>query len=146
MCFDHKIEILRNFSEHLVPYNFPLSPMDFEYDIACLKKNEAEVDGYTIIMHFNKAFYGKYYLETFQIYNKNSPFLPFCLVAKLAKKALGSYHLSLVEFYQHDHKIYCWTVCVDERGRPIPSPIKSKTKNFEGFEYSYVKPEQLNLY
>lgn len=140
--------MIRNLANHLVDYNFPLSPMEFEYDIACLKKMELEVDGYTVVIYFNKAFYEKYYLETFQIYSKHSPFLPFNLVTKLAKKALGEHLLSLVEFYNYDHKIYCWTVCVDERGRPIPSPIqeKSKTKNFEGFEYSYMKPDQLDLY
>lgn len=148
MSFDQKIEIIRNLGEQLVDYNFPLGPMENEYDIACLKKNEVEVDGFSVVIHFNKAYYGKYFLETFQVYNKHAPFLPFCLVTKLAKKVLGSHLLSLVEFYQKDHKIYCWTVCVDERGRPIPSPIqeKSKIKNFEGFEYSYMHPEQLNLY
>ena len=148
MSFDEKIEIIRNLSNHLVDYNFPLSPMDFEYDIACLKKAELDADGYSIVIHFNKAFYGKYYLETFQIFNKHAPFLPFSLVAKLAKKTLGSHHLSLVEFYQQDRKIYCWSVCVDERGRPIVSPIQdqSKPKMFEGFEYRSMHPGQLNLY
>jgi hypothetical protein len=146
--FDQKIEMLRNLSKHLVGYNFPLGPMDTEYDIAILKKTEIEVDGYTVIVHFNRAYYEKYFLETFQIYNKHSPFLPFYLVTKLAQKVLGSHHLSLVEFYQKDHKIYCWSVCVDDRGRPINSPLheKTKVKNFEGFEYNYMKPEQLNLY
>lgn len=146
--FDEKIEILRNLSEHLVAYNFPLSPMEFEYDISCLKKMEIDADGYTVAVHLNKAYYGKYYLETFQIYNTQAPFLPFNLVAKLGKKALGGHLLSFVEFYQRDKKIYCWSVCLDERGRPISSPIqdKFKTKVFEGFEYSYMQPEQLNLY
>lgn len=148
MCFDDKIEMLRNLGERLVDYNFPLSPMEIEYDISCLKKTEVEVDGYTVIIHFNKALYNNYYLETFQIFNKYAPFLPFSLVAKLAKKTLGGHLLSLVEFYQQDHKIYCWSVCVDDRGRPIPSPLQeeSKIKTFEGFEYRYMMPEQINLY
>ena len=94
MNFDEKIELLRNLSDHLVDYNFPLSPMDFEYDIACLKKTEVDVDGYSLVIHFNRAYYNNYYLETLQIFNKYAPFLPFSLVAKLAKKALGGYHLS----------------------------------------------------
>lgn len=146
--FDQKIEIIRNLGNRLVGYNFPLAPMEIEYDIACLKRIEIEVDGYSVVAHFNRALYEKYFLETFQVYNKHSPFLPFCLVTKLAQKVLGSHHLSLVEFYQKDHKIYCWSVCVDERGRPIQSPMQEKAKiiNFEGFEYGYMKPEQLNLY
>jgi hypothetical protein len=148
MGFDNKIEIIRNLSNQLVDYNYPLSPMEFEYDIACLKRLELDVDGYSLVIHFNKSNYGEYYLETFQVFNKYAPFLPFNLVAKLAKKTLGSHLLSLVEFYQQDHKIYCWSVCVDERGRPITSPIQDQSKpiTFEGFEYRYMQPEQLNLY
>jgi hypothetical protein len=146
--FDDKIEILRNASEHLIGYNFPLSPMEYEIDISCLKKMEIDADGYTLVVHFSKAYYNKYYLETFQIYNKYAPFLPFNLVAKLGKKALGGHLLSFVEFYQSDKKIYCWSVCVDDRGRPVTSPIRDRftTKVFEGFEYGYMEPEQLNLY
>lgn len=146
--FDHKMEIMRNMAHNLVPYNFPIGPVELEYYISPLKKCEVEVDGYTVIFHLNRASYQDHYLETFQVYNKYAPFLPFCLVAKLAKKALGGHFLSLVEFYQDDHKIYCWSVCLDKRGRPIASPIKeqSKTRVFEGFEYMYMTPEQLNLY
>lgn len=148
MNFDEKMEAIRNLSNHLVDYNYPLSPMDFEYDISCLKKTEVEVDGYSLVVHFNKSFYGTYYLETFQVFNKYAPFLPFYLVAKLGKKVLGSCFLSLVEFYQQDHKVYCWSVCLDDRGKPIASPLNEKMqfKNFEGFEYGYMQPEQLNLY
>lgn len=146
--FDHKVEIIRNMAMNLVPYNFPIGPVELEYYISPLKKCEVEVDGYTVVFHFNRASYKDHFLETLQVYNKYAPFLPFCLVAKLAKRVLGGHLLSLVEFYQDDHKIYCWSVCLDERGRPIPSPIKeqSKPKTFEGFEYMYMTPEQLNLY
>jgi hypothetical protein len=146
--FDYKIDITRNLADNLVPLNFPKGPVELEYYISLLKKGEAEADGYSIIFHFNRALYNDHYLETFQIYNKYAPFLPFYLVTKLAKKVLGGHMLSLVEFYQDDHKIYCWSVCLDNRGRPIPSPSKEKykTKTFEGFEYMYVSPEQLNFY
>lgn len=146
--FDRKTEIMRNMAIDLVPYNFPMGPVELEYHISPLKKSEVEVDGYTIIFHINRASYKDHYLETFQMYNKYAPFLPFCLVTKLAKKALGGHFLSLVEFYQDDHKIYCWSVCLDERGRPILPPMKerSKPRVFEGFEYMYMTPEQLNLY
>jgi hypothetical protein len=146
--FDEKIEIMRSVSESLVPYNFPVGPVELEYYIAPLKRCEAEVDGYTVVFHLNRAKYKDHYLETFQVHNKHAPFLPFHLVAKLARKVLGGHHLSLVEFYQVEHKIYCWSVCLDERGRPIDSPIKEKSKpaEFEGFRYVYITPEQLNLY
>jgi hypothetical protein len=146
--FDEKIEIMRGLAHQLVPYNFPLGPVELEYHIAPLKRCEAVVDGYSVVFHINRAMYNDHYLETFQVYNKYAPFLPFCLVTKLAKKVLGGNFLSLVEFYQDDRKIYCWSVCIDDRGRPISSPIKEKSKPrvFEGFEYMYMTPEQLNLY
>jgi len=146
--FDSKLEALRNLSLHLVPYNFPLGAVELEYYLSTLKRCESEVDGYTVVFHLNRASYGDHSLESFQVYNKYAPFLPFCLVAKLARKALGSHHLSLVEFYQEDKKIYCWSVCLDLRGRPMTSPMKERSDSrvFEGFQYAYMLPEQLNLY
>lgn len=146
--FEARLENLRNLSQDLVPYNFPLGPVELEYYLSPLKRSEAEVDGYSIVFHFNRASYNDHFLESFQVYNKHAPFLPFCLVAKLARKALGSHELALVEFYQEDRKIYCWSVCLDERGRPIASPMQERTdpRVFEGFRYAYMTPEQLNLY
>lgn len=146
--FDEKIEMMRNVSHSLVPYNFPSGPVELEYYIAPLKRCEVEVDGYTVVFHLNRAKYNDHYLETFQVHNKYAPFLPFHLVAKLARKVLGAHFLSLVEFYQGEHKIYCWSVCLDDRGRPIDSPIKQRSNpaEFEGFRYVYITPEQLNLY
>jgi len=146
--FEITVDNLRSVGEMLIPYNFPLAHKDLEKDIAPLKKSEVEVDGYSLIIHFNKAKYKGYYLETFQIYNKYGPFLPFSLVVKMACKSLGGHLLSLVEFYQDDRKVYCWSVCVDEDGKPRPSPIEEESEpcEFEGFAYKYMHPDQLNFY
>ena len=146
--FDARLDNLRNLSRDLVPYNFPLGPVELEYYLSPLKRSEAEADGYSLVFHFNRAAYNDHYLESFQVYNKYAPFLPFSLVTKLARKALGSHQLALVEFYQEDKKVYCWSVCLDSRGRPIASPMKERTetREFEGFTYAYMRPEQLNLY
>ena len=146
--FDSKMDALRNLAMGLVPYNFPLGPVELEYYIAPLKRTEVDIDGYSVVVHFNRASYNDHYLESFQVYNKYAPFLPFSLVTKMARKALGSHHLSLVEFYQEDRKVYCWSVCLDTRGRPIASPMKERSDSrvFEGFQYAYMTPEQLNLY
>lgn len=146
--FDETIENLRAVGEQLVPLNFPLAPKQVEHDIAPLKKAQLEVDGYSVTIHFNKARYKRYCLETFQVYNENGVFLPFSLVVKLACKMLGSHLLSLVEFYQDDRKIYCWSVCLNDAGKPIPSPIEEESKpcEFEGFAYKYMHPDHLNFY
>ena len=147
---ERAMDSLRAVSKHLIPLTFPFpkSRIEDEEDIAILKKVEEDVDGYSLILHFNKANYGKYYLESFQVLGKHSPFLPFHLVVKLAQRMLGGHYLSFVEFYQENRKIYCWSVCVDKEGKPIPSPIEDETESceFEGFEYKYMRPNQLNFY
>lgn len=145
--FEDSLNNLKNLGKHLVEYNFPLAPMHYEKDISLLKKSEAEADGYTVVMHYNRALYQDYYHETFQIYNKYGMFLPFQVVVKLGQKALGSHNLSLVQFYQGNHKVYCWNVCIDMEGKPLAYLNKNlKTCDFEGFKYQIMKLEQLNLY
>lgn len=146
--FDDRLENLRNLSFDLVPYNFPKGPVELEYYLSPLKRSEATVDGYSVVFHLNRASYNDHFLESFQVYNKYAPFLPFSLAVKLGRKAIGSHQLSLVEFYQEDRKVYCWSVCLDQRGRPIASPMNERTspRVFEGFRYQYMRPEQLNLY
>jgi len=141
-------ERLRTMGEMLIPYNFPLGDVNDEDDLNILKKSEIDVDGYSLVIHFNKSRYNGYYLESFQILGKHAPFLPFCLVVKLGCMFLGSHHLSLVEFYQDNRKVYCWSVCVDYSGKPIPSPIEGDSLpcEYEGFEYKYMNPTQLNFY
>ena len=147
---DEIVERLRGTGELLIPYNFPKAPptMTLEDDLAIFKEKEAIIDGYTLYVHYQKSDYDTYFLETIQIYNKFSPFLPFNLVCKIGQRFLGSHHLSLVELFKDNRKIYCWSVCVDDRGRPIPSPYELETEDceFEGFNYSYMQPSQVHFF
>jgi hypothetical protein len=145
--FDDSINRLKNLGKYLVPFNYPLAPMDYEKDISLLKKSEVEVDGYSIVMHYNRSLYQDHFHETFQIYNKSGMFLPFQLVVKLGQRVLGGQYLSLVQFYQGNHKVYCWSVCIDLDGKPIPYLSQNlQSCEFEGFQYKTLQPEQLNLY
>jgi len=145
---EHLMETLRRASKHLIPHTFPLEEIEVEDDIGTLKRMEMTVDGYEVVIYFNKADYDDYYLETFQVFSKNSVFLPFNLVVKLACRMLGSHHLSLIEFYQDNRKVYCWSVCVDKDGKAIASPTdeESEFSEYEGFEYKRMHPDQINLY
>lgn len=144
------IESMRAMGDMLIPYNFPLvlSPITAEDDLAILKQKQVLVDGYPIMLHFQKADYRTHLMETLQIYGKNSPFLPFNLVCKLARRFLGTHHLSLVEIFKDNRKIYIWSVCVDRTGRPISAPyeMESEECDFEGFNYLYVQPNQVDFY
>ena len=142
------MEHLRGMSNNLISLTYPQAGVELEDEIGVFKKMDIEVDGYHLTLLFNKADYGEYYLETFQILGKHFTFLPFHLVVKMACHMLGGHNLSFVEFYQDNRKIYCWSVCVDRTGKPIPSPIESETKSceFEGFAYKHMHLDQLNFY
>lgn len=145
---DEIVDNMRKLGEMLIPYNFPLAPITLEDDLAIFKERETVVDGYPIILHYQKSDYQKHFMETLQIYGKSSPFLPFNLVCKLAKRFLGSKHLSLVEIFKNNRKIYIWSVCVDKEGQAISSPYDTETEDcqFEGLNYLYMQPNQVNFF
>ena len=147
-CLDEEIEVLRNMSEHLIPYNFPKGPPQNEDIIAPLKRAMVDVDGYTVGLHFNKADYGTYFLETVQVFGATMPFLPFHLVVKIARRILGSHFLSFIEVPKEDRKYYCWTCCTDRQGKPIRPQYDVKTEDakFEGFSFTYIHASQFNFY
>jgi len=146
---EQAIEVVRDMSKHLIPFTYPQNNPHLEDDIAVLKTIDGiDVDGYTVVVYFNRADYEEYYLETLQVYGKYTPFLPFSVVVKLAWYVLGGHELRFTDFYQDGRKMYCWTVCLDKAGRPIENPDEPETQAriFEGFEYRYLSPEQINLY
>lgn len=144
------IDNMRKIGEMLIPHNYPraLPVTTMEDDLAFFKEREAIIDGYSLFLNYQKSDYDTHFLETLQIYNKYSPFLPFNLVCKLGKRFLGSHHLSLVELFKDNRKIYCWSVCVDDQGRPIPLPYELVTEDcqFEGLSYLYMQPSQVNFF
>lgn len=139
---------MRNVGDQLAPYNFPQADPKLEDDLNVIKTKEAVVDGYAVILHFSRSDYRTHYLETLQILGKNSPFLPFNVVFKIVRRFLGSHHLSLAEPIQDNRKIYCWTVCVDPRGVPIPMPQQDEAEEclFEGCKYKYIDPSHISFY
>lgn len=145
---DDMVDKIRRWADRLVPYSYPFVPPEEEDAINILKFKEVTVDGYHLILHFNRHDYRSHFLETFQIIGKDTPFLPFCLTCKLAQRMLGERYLSLVEILKNNRKIYCWTVVTNRDGYAIASPYKNQgeTCNYEGFEYNYVYPSSVNFY
>ena len=147
---DEEIDRMKNMGDLLIPYNFPLGDPTWEDDLNFLKITDCTVDGYGMILHFSKAKYENHYLETLQVMSKDAPFLPFNLVAKLAQKILGGHRLSLVEMLRGSRKIYCWTLLVDEAGKPMKSNLEESESVemcvYEGFEYGYIDPTTVNFY
>jgi hypothetical protein len=146
---DDIIKRMKSLGNVLVPYNFPkMMPTMMEDDLSVLKQREAVVDGYQIVLNYQKSDYDEYFTEILQIYNKNSPFLPFNLICKLGKRFLGDGNLSLIEIFKDNRKIYIWTVYVDQDGNSIPIPHETESEEceFEGFNYLYMQPNQVNFY
>lgn len=139
---------MRRMSNILVPYTYPKNDPRLEDDISWMKTRSLDIDGYSVIISFNRADYEDYFLETFQIFGATTTFLPFHLVVKLAKIFLGTDKLSLVEIFKGYRKIYCWTVWLNKEGEPInaPNAKESETCEFEGLKYLYMSVDQFNLY
>jgi hypothetical protein len=142
------IKQMRTLADQLMIYNYPsVSPQD-EDEINILKFHETTIDGYSVILHFNKHDYNDHYLETFQVLGKEIPFLPFSLICKLAQEFLGDQHLSLVEVMKEHRKIYCWTITRNKDGTPRISPYEEEGKDciYEGLKYNYLSPDKVNFY
>lgn len=148
MSLDVLANHMRNLGEQLVPYNYPQADPKLEDDLSSLKSKYVMIDGYNIVIHYTKGDFKTHFLESLQIYGVNTPFLPFNLVVKLARKFLGSHDLSLVEILRENKKIYLWTVAVNRRGCPISSPPQDNCKDcvYEGFHYRYCDPSSIKLY
>lgn len=145
---DCMIERTRRLGDILIPYNWPMNRKGDEEELSVLKTSTTTVDGYEIVLHYNKADHGDYYLETVQIYGQYVPFLPFSLVCKVARRFLGSKYLYLVELMQEHKKVYVWTVCVDKDGHPVKNPRQDEAEvlYFEGFEYRLMDPKSVQFY
>lgn len=146
---DEVVESMRKIGERLIPFNYPKVPPPLhEEDLVVFKKRSIIIDGYNLDIHYQKSDFEEYLTETLQIYSQYSPFLPFNLVVKLAKKFLGGHDLSLVEIYKDGRKIYIWTVYVDHSGKPIKFPFDIPVENcdFDGITYAYMQPTQVYIF
>lgn len=145
---DDVLDMLRNLGEYLVPYNFPQASPEYEDYIYPLKTTAVEVDGYNVSIHYSKADWGEHFLESLQLNNVDTPFLPFSLVIKIAQKALGSHNLSLMQSPRGNKMYYCWTICTDKRGRPLPfkHPVKATACNYEGWDYDVLSEDSLKFH
>lgn len=139
-----RVKVLGN---SLVPYNYPQNDPAIEDDLNALKVSRAVVDGYDVVIYYSKADHNAFFLETVQIYSEHTPFLPFSLVIKVARRFLGSDKLALIEFMRADKRVYCWTIYKDREDNPIDPPHEDlQHLRYEGFEYTYISPASVSFY
>lgn len=146
-------------AEMLVPHSFPVKSHQDEVDIACLKQRDTVVCGYELGLLFSISDQSQYghasRLESLQIFGRQFTYLPFDLVAKIARAFLGDKHLSLTEvphtktgrIDEKTRNIYVWTLYRDGDGAPIPSPYKDAvTKSHGEFKFYKINPEQISFF
>lgn len=139
---------MKALGEVLVPYSFPQVSPNEEVDVNFIKSREIEVDGYSVIVYYNKSNWEEHHLETIQVISLYGIFLPFYLICKVGRQFLGDQHLSLIEFYQGGKKIYCWTLMRDKNDNPCQNQFNQDVMNrsYEGLEFSSVTLDKINFY
>lgn len=132
---------MKRLGDILLPYNKNLANEDV---LSALKSRAAVVDGYEVVIYYTKVQAEKT-MEIVQVYGQYNPFVPFATVCKIGKAFLGDRELTLVEAFQDNRKIYCWSKCHDEAGNPVPLPPEAEPEAcvYEGFKYSYLQPSQV---
>jgi len=152
---DKHVREMKALALQLVPHSFPIkSPQDEEI-ISCLKQREIVVDGYDLLVYFNRCRYLDIELESLQVFGKYHTFLPFSLVCKVATQFLDDKELSFIEVMHNRkgvadefaRKIYVWTVYYKDND-PVPSPFITKFTPcvYEGLRYSHVDRNQIAFF
>ncbi len=140
-----KVKQIKDLGEILVDFNFPKTHPNVEDLIHPLKMGSLCVDGYDVGIHYSKADYDRFYLETLQVFGIYSPFVPFSLICKIGCMFLGNKYLSFIEISKEGKRVYCWTLNSDKSGNPIPDPNDIKLCTYEGFNYGRIDPQQVKF-
>lgn len=150
MNLDRHIKELRACGEYLAPFNFPKGTLEDDSDFLFLKLREIVIDGYNIIVYYNKAEWLNNKLITLQIMGKYTPFLPFSLVCKIVKRFLGDKNLSFVDFMLENTKVYCWTLILDDHDNSQPAVVGEnydvESCKYDGLEYLYLNQNKVTFY
>lgn len=138
----------RGMGEILIRYNYPLAPKSDHDVLAVLKITELMIDGYETYVQYNKSDYGNYYLETIEVVCKNSPFLPFIVLCKLAKAFLGDQHLAYLDYFVENRRRYVWNVAKDKDDKVVPGPYKVEMKDceYEGLRYQSLPTDSVDIH
>jgi hypothetical protein len=139
------VDSMKAMAKQLIPYTFPKVSFEEEQQILCLKQSVIRVDGYESIVCYSQADYEQHMLETLQIQSHSVPFIPFNIVCKIGLLFMGPKHLSYIDFFRHNKKVYCWAVKSSEGKRLHPGK-KSRLINYEGFDFHLLHPGSVDLF
>ena len=144
------IQEMKVLGDQLIPYNFPKKPFIYEEYINLLKTREMNVDGHFFVTNYTKADYDEYFLETFHIFSKMHPFIPFEVLTNTVKMFLGEENIFLVELFEDGRKIYCWLKATKKDGSTIECPAAETARvlecEFNGFKYNVIESSGINFH
>jgi len=132
-------------AKQLIPYTFPQVEFKEEQEVLVLKQRQITVDGYDTTVCFSEADYNDYILLSLQVQSVQAPFLPFTLVCKMGQAFLGFHHLSYIEFFRNNKKVYCWTI-KKKNGNLMRPGKKTKAASYEGFDFRILHPGSVDLF
>lgn len=144
--FNDNVVRLKEMAKSLIPMTYPRVPFKEEQEILLWKQRQMTVDGYEIMVCYSEADYNKYILKSVQLQSaQQGAFLPFTVVCKMGRIFLGSVHLSYIEFFRNNRKVYCWTTkCQGDV--VLPPGGKSKSGSYEGFKFVIMQPGSVDLF
>lgn len=134
LSLDSLIEDFKRVGDVLSPHQLN------ENDDNVLKTKLIEIDGYSVLIKFNRIDHGPFFSENLKIKSEHSSFLPFHLIAKLGKKFLGKHELILIESFDDGVKVYEWAITLDKYGRPTPVKMAVYYEDcvYDDLSYKYV--------
>lgn len=139
------IDSMKAMADYLLPYTFPNVSFKEEQQVLCMKQRVVQVDGYDITVCFSRADYKKYILQTLQLQSPQVPFLPFNIVCKIGQMFMGRKHLSYIDFFKNNKKVYCW-VSKFVGDKKLPPNNNSQLTSYEGFDFHLLHPGSVDLF
>jgi hypothetical protein len=139
---DKHISEMKAIAKTLMPNSFPKATVEEDQEIICLRTRQLIIDGFDVAVTLGMADYDKFQLESLQLHGIHTPFLPFSLVCKIARRFLGTQHLSYTDFMKDNRKIYCWTI--RKKGTRVVPIKKTASDSYEGFTYNVLQLRKSN--
>lgn len=144
--FSKVVTEMKDLATQLMPQSFPKQSGSSEDAIRPLKLRNMVIDGYEVVIYFSRSEYPTHIYETFQIYGQKMPFLPFHFVLNTAKRFLGERHLSFVELFVSNRKLYIWTRTVDHNGKVMAVTMDDvKEDSYDGVKFTRLNPSNVNF-
>lgn len=158
MTLEENVKNIKFLSELLEPYSFPKGDAADEIILFPLKQRVLNIDGYEVLVFFNKCQYEDYILETVQVYGRYFSFLPFNIVIKVYKlffdvliPAYSSVFNKIYKDISSLRKTYIWIVYKNLKNeylnyKKFPVELESGLITYNDFSYVKIKENKMRFF